>query len=72
MVLVYLAKFVCYLVPNVFLFWRGERSYAASPSRARLLRQCLSLWYRLYLRPLFKTAISSLVKEMLILFTTLG
>ena len=49
----------------------GSGVNAASASRARLLSQCLSLWCRLYLRPLFKSAISSLVKEMLVLFTNL-
>ena len=49
----------------------GSGVNAASASRARLLSQCLCLWCRLYLRPLFKSAISSLVKEMLVLFTNL-
>jgi len=51
---------------------RGNGFNAASASRARLLSQCLSLWCRLYLRPLFNSAISSMVKEMLVLFMTLG
>ena len=59
-----------------FLWWflsvMGSMLIAVSAYKARLVGQCLFLWCRLYLGPLFGRTSSFLEKVMSVLFITLG
>jgi len=50
----------------------GSKLIAVSASRAISVNQCLFLWCKLYLRPLFSRVIPLSEKVMSVLLTTLG